>query len=212
MMLGENADGELWRGTCARIHKAYRTLLNSSEATTTGAKPSTAMKTKTPTKAKAEKKDPAKKVGRPGLYCQQMADKICSLMSEGRSLRSIAGKNGIPSPQAIRRWLSEKPEFVAQYKMALDERANHYAEEIVDLADNSTDPAKTRLQIDARKWIACKLLPKKYGDKLDMTTRAETPEVTREDMIAMMRKSPSYLAEIESMVAEAKKPRAEHAG
>jgi uncharacterized protein (DUF2236 family) len=135
-----------------------------------------------------------------------MANKICSLMAEGRSLRSIAGKDGIPSPQAIRKWLNEKPEFVAQYKMAMDERANHYAEEIVDLADNSTDPAKTRLQIDVRKWIACKLLPKKYGDKLDMTTRTETPQVTREDMIAMMRKSPSFLAAIKGMVAEAEKP------
>ena len=183
-------------------------LLKQSEATEIGAKPSTAMKAKTPRKAKAEKKDPAKKVGRPGLYCQKMADKICSLMSEGRSLRSIAGKSGVPSPQAIRKWLNEKPEFVAQYKRAMDERANYYAEEIVDLADNSTDPKKTRLQIEARKWVACKLLPKKYGDKLDITARDETPPVTREEMVAMMRKSPSFLAQIEEMIAEAKKPSA----
>lgn len=45
---------------------------------------------------------------------------------------------------------------------------NFQAEEIVIIADSCTDPHKARLQIDARKWYASKLAPKKYGDKLDL--------------------------------------------
>jgi hypothetical protein len=33
--------------------------------------------------------------------------------------------------------------------------------------------ARSKLQIDARKWKASKLAPKKYGDKMDLTTDGE---------------------------------------
>jgi hypothetical protein len=45
------------------------------------------------------------------------------------------------------------------------------ADEIIGIADDAdidagAGVAKARLQVDARKWVASKLLPKKYGDKL----------------------------------------------
>ena len=43
--------------------------------------------------------------------------------------------------------------------------ADHYADEIIEIADKTTDPQKARVQIDSRKWIASKLKPKKYGDR-----------------------------------------------
>jgi hypothetical protein len=41
------------------------------------------------------------------------------------------------------------------------------ADEIVEIADNATpqDAHVARLKVDARKWVAAKLLPKKYGDR-----------------------------------------------
>ena len=50
-------------------------------------------------------------------------------------------------------------------------RADGWADEIVDLADqaleagDSTRVHATRLSLDARKWVASRLLPKKYGDR-----------------------------------------------
>jgi len=38
--------------------------------------------------------------------------------------------------------------------------------EVLEIADTTDDPQKARLQVDARKWIASKLLPKVYGDKV----------------------------------------------
>jgi hypothetical protein len=121
----------------------------------------------------------------------------------------------MPSTVSIYKWLREHDEFANNYARARENQADTFADAIIDEADKAVDKdsaAAAKVKVDARKWVASKLKPKKYGDKLDMTTRAETPQVTREDMIAMMRKSPSYLAQIEEMVAEAKKPRAQHVG
>lgn len=166
------------------------------------AKPATKAR-KAPPKPKAHNP----KGGRPSSYCPKTSGIICKRIAEGESLNTICKDKGIPNAETVRKWLHDFPEFLGNYARAREQQADHYADEMVDIADNATDTNKARLQIDARKWKASKLLPKKYGDKLDITTRDETPPVTREDMIAMMRKSPSYLAQIEAMVAEAKKPR-----
>ena len=56
------------------------------------------------------------------------------------------------------------------YARAREAQADCWASEIVDLADetlaDANHVAKARLQIDARKWVACKLLPRKYGERV----------------------------------------------
>ena len=91
------------------------------------------------------------------------------------------------------RWLREKPAFQEQYARAKEEAADALADEIVDIADerdgkavmadgeevavvfDSTAVARNRLRIDARKWIAAKLKPKKYGDKLELAGDPKNP-------------------------------------
>lgn len=85
-------------------------------------------------------------------------------------------------------WLGKDPVFVEQYARAREEQADTYADEIVAIADEPPDLvekrnedgetvevaldsaaiARQRLRIDARKWVASKLKPKKYGDKVDV--------------------------------------------
>ena len=48
--------------------------------------------------------------------------------------------------------------------------------------------SRARLRIETRLKLVAKWNPKKYGDKLDLTTRDETPPITHEWMIEMMRK------------------------
>ncbi len=72
-------------------------------------------------------------------------------------------------------------------------QADHFADEILEIADETgadltTDDkgkvtvehevvARSRLRVDARKWLMARLAPKKYGDKLqhtgDLTVRYE---------------------------------------
>ena len=48
------------------------------------------------------------------------------------------------------------------------------AEDIIDISNDETlDPNDKRIRIDTRKWLLSKLLPKTYGDKLDVTSGGE---------------------------------------
>ncbi len=42
-------------------------------------------------------------------------------------------------------------------------------EDLVHIADTDHDPNRARVRIDARKWVASKLAPKKYGERLDVS-------------------------------------------
>ena len=106
--------------------------------------------------------------GRPSIYTEELADLICDRIASGESLRMICMEPGMPAASSVYLWLSSKPGFSDKYAHARAAQADVYAQEIVDIADMCEDPAKARLQMDARKWAASKLAPKKYGDKLDL--------------------------------------------
>jgi hypothetical protein len=85
------------------------------------------------------------------------------------------------------RWLANNKEFRDQYARAREVQADVLADEILDIADDSSDPAKARVQIDARKWLAGKLRPKVYGDKVsqEITGADGGPvQVTRIELVA----------------------------
>ena len=123
--------------------------------------------------------------GRPTKYSEEMADKICSLLSEGRSLRSICREDDMPCKASVFKWLREIDQFSDQYAKAKEEASDAMFEDIQDIADNGSndwieinDPdnpgyrvngeniQRSKLRVDARKWMMSKMKPKKYGDKI----------------------------------------------
>lgn len=148
-----------------------------------------------------ETKKFAAPVGRPSEYSQQVADIICERLSEGESLRSICLEETMPNKATVFRWLGVREEFSDQYARAREEQAEALADEIVEIADEEgtmikrskhggnaednadeeievvfdpTAVARNRLRVEARKWVAAKLKPKKYGEKV-------TQELTGKD-------------------------------
>lgn len=88
----------------------------------------------------------------------------------------------MPEPATIYRWLSADKEFCNRYTRAREDQADTLADQIIEIADDcsrdtiSDDDGerantewinRSRLRVDARKWIAAKLKPKKYGDAID---------------------------------------------
>jgi hypothetical protein len=71
--------------------------------------------------------------GRPSIYSQELADRICERLASGESLRAICLDDGIPSWPTISKWLNEKPEFVAQYGRTREGQAEAYADQICEL-------------------------------------------------------------------------------
>lgn len=139
---------------------------------------------------------PKKKMGRPTIYSQDLADELCIKLSLGQSLRSICREEGMPSQAVVYLWLQKHPDFVEQYTRAREEQAETHADEIVDIADETPDTnpvidrrtgelismdlssayiAWQKSRIDARKWNASKQRPKKYGDKVQVGGDSENP-------------------------------------
>lgn len=89
-------------------------------------------------------------------------------------------------------WLldEDKKVFLEQYETARAIQADLMAEELIEIADDGTNDymekllqsgetievvntehiQRSRLRVDTRKWVASKLKPKKYGEKLDLTS------------------------------------------
>jgi hypothetical protein len=100
------------------------------------------------------------------------------------SLKRICDKNKgvLPAPGTIRRWIAENELFRDKYTRAKEEQADVMAEEISDIADELARKkdltheqiGAAKLRMEARKWSASKLKPKKYGDRTDITTGGES--------------------------------------
>lgn len=142
-------------------------------------------------------------VGRPTDYNEQVADIICERLADGESLRAICQDEDMPSKATVFRWLGKHKEFQDQYARAREEQAESFADEMVAISDeketkvviasedeqvvvfDSTAVARNRLRIDARKWVASKLKPKKYGDRVDSTVTQVT--VTHEQWLESLK-------------------------
>jgi len=124
---------------------------------------------------------------------EEVFTKICEEIETGRSLRSILKEDeNMPSSSTFFIWLKEDALKSKRYELATDLRTDILFDEIVEIAYNTEEGTTTkenakgeietttgdmlghrRLKIDALKWSLSKLNPKKYGDKLDMTSGGE---------------------------------------
>jgi transposase-like protein len=101
-------------------------------------------------------------------FTAEIGNRICAELSAGKSLRSVCTEFGL-ARQTVFDWLRRQPEFAEQYAIAKEESADYLAEEMLEIADDrSEDPQSRRVRVDTRKWIASKMKPKKYGEKLDV--------------------------------------------
>lgn len=139
-------------------------------------------------------------MGRHTEYNKEVADNICVDIAESRvSLKTICQKEGYPCVSTVYKWLNENKDFSDNYARAKRDQADMLVEEIIEIADasehdtivgeNGTYPNhewinRSKLRVDARKWVASKLFPKKYGEKIDMTTDGERINVTTPEQLA----------------------------
>lgn len=144
----------------------------------------------------AAKKPPSrKKIGRPSKYTQDLADEICQRIREGEPVRQICLLEHMPPQAVFYRWLQDKPDFREQYARAKEDQAETFAEELIDIADNSTNDwverenqrgelytafndeavSRAKLRIEARKWLMGKMKPKKYGEKTLIGSDPDNP-------------------------------------
>jgi hypothetical protein len=105
----------------------------------------------------------------PGLLCRRL---------DGESLRAICAEAGKPHFSTVMQWVvDDRDGFQAKYRCAREVQAHNLAERALAeamSARGNEDAQAARLRFDALRWYAGKLLPKVYGERVevDQTTRA----------------------------------------
>lgn len=72
------------------------------------------------------------------------------------------------SPQTFNRTCARLRNLAELYAQAQTIRADLLADDVIRIADSNADPQKARNRMNARQWLAAKLAPKTYGDRLDI--------------------------------------------
>lgn len=111
--------------------------------------------------------------------------KVIAEVEKGKALNHLLGTSGFPSRRKFYEWIREKEDLRERYARACEIRAEAIFDEIIQIADDDTNDTeytesgakvnsewvnRSRIKIDARKWVLSKMQPKKYGDKLDVTS------------------------------------------
>ncbi len=112
-------------------------------------------------------------------------ESLCEHVTDGGHMADYCKARGIEYTTMLK-WINRDPERVQMYARAREDRADKIADEIVAISDevevaarydgedvkltlDAAAVARNRLRVDARKWVASKLKPRTYGDKLDLT-------------------------------------------
>lgn len=124
------------------------------------------------------------------LYTQEIADVICDRLAQGEGLNRICKDEGMPNRTTVINWvLDDREGFADKYARARETGYDVMAEEIIDIADdgrndwmdkhhyagddtkafNGEHVQRSKLRVDSRKWLLSKMLPKRYGDRLEVT-------------------------------------------
>ena len=136
--------------------------------------------------------------GRPSIYTPELRKELCSRLSEGRTLRSVCRDEDMPHRRTVEEWLMDLPneenkgkpwiadDFMSHYTRARTVQADNIHDEIVDIADDSTNDyverikktkggekkeilfdkeavLRSRLRVDARLAWLSNTEPRKYG-------------------------------------------------
>ncbi|MDI2113057.1 terminase small subunit-like protein [Commensalibacter nepenthis] len=113
-------------------------------------------------------------MARPSKYSEEIVNKICEQIASGGTLLKICENEDMPGYSTVMAWKNERKEFQDKYARAREDRADFRFDEIDQiLSEDMQDMVavqRAKLKIDAKKWQMSKEAPKKYSDKIDMTS------------------------------------------
>jgi hypothetical protein len=144
-----------------------------------------------------EREEPAPAVTptpRPKRYDPKMAERILERLANGETATQICRDPDMPQYSALKRWERDNADFSRRYEIARRQCCEYHTDEIISIADDSTNDyierlradgtpylaynrenvERSRLRVDSRKWNASKILRHVYGEKAEVDVR--TPD------------------------------------
>lgn len=136
-----------------------------------------------------------KRPGQPTLYNAEIAREICETIATGSKGITVLcrEKSHWPHSDTVYAWLKDHTEFSVMYAKAKRSQIDCFVNEIIEISDDNSNDMyideqgcqrintaavnRDRLRIDTRKWLACKLVPRVYGDRYIATAEAQSDDL-----------------------------------
>lgn len=101
----------------------------------------------------------------------EIVPKVLEHVRGGGSVQSICtSRDGMPSEATWREWCDKDPVLSSEYARAREARGHHYGERVAELClkveRGEMPPDAARVAIDGYKWVAGRMTPKVYGDRI----------------------------------------------
>ena len=108
-------------------------------------------------------------MSRPTMLTEAVAAAICQKLADGESLIAICRNPAMPSRSTVHRWIREEDAFRERYVRAREDQADALADQVLEIADaaagENRSASAAKLRIEARRWAAAKLKPRRYGER-----------------------------------------------
>jgi len=112
-------------------------------------------------------------MGAPSSYTTEIAERICEEIAAGKHLHLLCTEDWAPAERTVYQWLRARDDFAQMYAHARERQQEVFAAQVVLIADTEKDPARARNMMDARKWHASKVAPKKWGDRVEIDAKVD---------------------------------------
>lgn len=93
-------------------------------------------------------------------------NEIIELLCNGTTITKLCAQEDFPDYSVFVNWVAYDPELYTKYARAKQIQADYFAEQIIDISDDESNPQKARNRMDARRWHASKIAPRKYGERV----------------------------------------------
>lgn len=115
-------------------------------------------------------------------FNEEVFSQILHRMENGEAVTAICRDQSLPEYSVFASWVNSSPERFHRYARARQIQADYYADETVEIADNETNMIRARNRMDARRWFASKVAPKKYGDRIQNEINAHISQTVKVDL------------------------------
>lgn len=106
-------------------------------------------------------------------------------MMNGEAVTTITQEPNMPPYSTFNAWANSSPERFSEYARARQIQADYYADDTIAIADHEPDNQRARNRMDARRWHASKIAPKKYGERIQNEINASIEQKFKVDLSSM---------------------------
>lgn len=157
----------------------------------------------------AEAPRPKAKMGRPSTFTQERAKEIVDHISGGGHVSKLVEQGIVPNTTTLARWMREHEDFRQAVARAQEERAELWADQLIEIADLDEDPQRARVRIEARWKVIGSLLYRRYGVKqqVDINQNINVAVIQAEQLMQLSQRGRDAIDVTPTVLKTVEKPK-----